>query len=70
MQTGPPLQAVLCPDWIKWAGIPENVSCLLLHEQGKERHGTGKALYTSYCWDTELFSSDSSFNEGGIFSQL
>ena len=24
-QTGPPLHRVLCPDWIKWAGIPENV---------------------------------------------
>ena len=25
LSTGPPLHEVLCPDWIKWAGIPENV---------------------------------------------
>ena len=24
-QTGPPLYLVLCPDWTKWAGIPEDV---------------------------------------------
>ena len=35
-QTGPPVYVVLCPDWIKWAGIPENVFSLLLHEE--QRH--------------------------------
>ena len=60
MQTGPPVMAVLCPDWIKWAGIPENVSSLLLHEWGEERHGIGKTLYTSdNCCNTELFNSNS-----------
>ena len=27
-QTGPPLYGILCPDWIKWAGMPKH-----LHEQ-------------------------------------
>ena len=30
-QTEAPLNGVLCPDWIKWAEIPENVFPLLLH---------------------------------------
>ena len=37
-QTGPPLCGVLCPDWIIWAGIPEHLFSLLLHESGEERH--------------------------------
>ena len=38
-RTGAPLYRVLCPDWIEWAGILENVFSLLLHEQEEERHG-------------------------------
>ena len=45
-QTGPPLYVVLCPDWIKWAGMPEKLFSLLLLEQGKERHG----LLTNIKW--------------------
>ena len=30
---------VLCPDWIKWAGIPENVFSFMLHEQGRRDMG-------------------------------
>ena len=32
--TGLPLYGVLCPDWIKLAGIPQHVFSLLLHEAG------------------------------------
>lgn len=35
----PPLHEVFYPDWIKWAGVPENVFSLLLHVQGEEGHG-------------------------------
>ena len=51
-KTGPPLNRVPCPDWIKWAGIPENVFTHLLHEQRKERHG----LLTKH-WNIELFNT-------------
>ena len=37
-QTGPPLYGVLCLDWIKWEGIPENAFSHLLHEQEDERN--------------------------------
>ena len=35
VQTIPPLYRVLSPDWIKWAGIPENVFSLSMHELGE-----------------------------------
>ena len=28
-RTGPPLNGIFCPDWIKWAGIPEERDGLL-----------------------------------------
>lgn len=34
-----PLYGVLCPDYIKWAGIPEKVFPPLLDEQVEEGHG-------------------------------
>ena len=37
-QTVPPPHVIFCPDWIKVAGIPENVFSLLLHEPGEEGH--------------------------------
>ena len=59
VQKGPPLYGVLFPDWIKWAGILENVFSLLLHEQGGgETWVTNKTLYNSdYCWHTQRFNS-------------
>ena len=39
LQTGPPLYGVLCPDWIKLAGIPGKSIFSLLHE-GEKRHAT------------------------------
>ena len=39
LQKGLPIYAVLCPDWIERAGMPENLFFYLLHEQVEERHG-------------------------------
>ena len=51
-----PINGILRPDWIKWAGIPENIFCLLQHEQEEERHGLLTKHYNSgYFWKAELF---------------
>ena len=56
---GPPLYGVLCPDWMKCAGIPEQLFSLSLHEAaGGETHLTDKTLYNSDdCWIIELFNT-------------
>ena len=37
-QTGLPLCGVLCPDWIKWAGIPKHFFTFLTNQRRQERH--------------------------------
>ena len=50
-QTGPPLYGVLCPDWVRWAGIPENVFYSM-----SRRRITEQTLHNSeWCWNPELF---------------
>lgn len=49
--TGPPLYKVLCPDWITWAGMPEQLFSLLLYEQEEDRHNSG------HCWNIALFNT-------------
>lgn len=45
------LSGLLCPDWIKTAGILEHFFSLLLHEHGGERHGLLTKHHNSdYCW--------------------
>ena len=46
-----PLYGVLCPDWIKWAGIPENVFSLLFSFFYFTLHNMDD------CWNTELFNT-------------
>lgn len=56
-KTGPPLNGDLCPDWKKWAGIPDNLFSLLLLEQEEKRH-TDQTLYSSdNCWNIEIFDT-------------
>ena len=38
MEIGLPCHGVLCPDWIKWAGIPETLFSLVLHERADGKH--------------------------------
>ena len=62
-QTGPPLYGVLCPDWIKWAGIPENVCSFSLFAwvRGGEWHELLTKQNWLYkcdcCWNVELFNT-------------
>ena len=49
--SGPPLYGELCPDWIKWSGIPKHLFYFLCHCFGRreERHKIPTRHYKSDC---------------------
>ena len=58
---GRPLYGILCPDWIKWAGIPAHYYFFFSFTEcveGGEIWITDQTLYNSdYCWIVELFKT-------------
>ena len=51
---GPPLHGVLCPDWIKWTGIPETIFSFAAWPTTI----TNQTLYKSGdCWNKELINT-------------
>lgn len=57
-QTGQPLCRVGFSDWIKRAGIPEEVSSLLLLEQQRGETDHEHSPHSDDCWNTELFNTN------------
>ena len=54
-RTGPPLYGILCPDWIKWAGIPKHF--IFMSRAGETSTDQTLLCSSDKCWNTELFNS-------------
>lgn len=57
--SGPPLYAVLCPDWIKGAGMTEHlILSFTARAGGGETWVTDQTAYhCDYCWSTQLLNT-------------